>query len=99
MPYDPSLLTPLPDIDQYIDEMAAKYRLDRNFFRANLSAESGENVDVADSPRGAAGIGQIMPGTFAEIKKALPHLTSVRDPYSNIEASAYYLDQLLNKYD
>jgi soluble lytic murein transglycosylase-like protein len=81
------------EIDKYVDEMAAKHKVDPELIRAVIFAESGYNP-AATSRKGAQGLMQLMPGTAQQL--------GVRDAYNpkqNIEAGVRYLRALLDKYD
>jgi soluble lytic murein transglycosylase-like protein len=81
------------EIDKYVDEMAAKHKVDPELIRAVIAAESGYNP-AATSRKGAQGLMQLMPGTAQQL--------GVRDAYNpkqNIEAGVRYLRALLDKYD
>ena len=81
------------EIDKFVDEMAAKHKVDPELIRAVIYAESGYN-QAATSRKGAQGLMQLMPGTAQQL--------GVRDAYNpkqNIEAGVRYLRALLDKYD
>lgn len=59
------------------------------WFKAQAIAES-ELVVKAKSKVGARGLMQIMPATFAEIKKKFPELKNIHEPRWNIAAGIYY---------
>ncbi len=79
------------DIDSLITAKAQKYNLDPRMFRAQIQAESAFNPK-AKSPVGAMGLGQLMPGTAADmgVKDAF-------DPEQNLEGSAKYMRQMLDR--
>lgn len=70
---------------------------DWRWFKAQGIAESGLNPD-AQSPMGARGIMQILPGTYAEIKTQNPYLANIEDPRWNIAAGIFYDRQLYRKW-
>lgn len=71
---------------------AMKYQLDPRLFSSQIQAES--NFDpMAKSKAGAMGLGQLMPGTAGDL--------GVTDPFNagqNLEGSAKYMRQLLDRY-
>jgi soluble lytic murein transglycosylase-like protein len=58
---------------------------DWQYFKAQALAESGLDPN-AKSPVGARGVMQLMPGTYALIKKNKPELGDITDPEFNIGA-------------
>ena len=81
------------EINKFVDEMAAKHKVDPELIRQVILAESGFNPS-ATSRKGAQGLMQLMPGTAQQL--------GVRDAYNpkqNIEAGVRYLRTLLDKYD
>jgi soluble lytic murein transglycosylase-like protein len=58
---------------------------DWQYFKAQAMAESGLDPN-AKSPVGARGVMQLMPGTYALIKKNKPELGDITDPEFNIGA-------------
>lgn len=58
---------------------------DWQYFKAQAMAESGLDPN-AKSPVGARGVMQLMPGTYALIKKNQPELGDITDPEFNIGA-------------
>lgn len=71
---------------------AAASRISPPLLLALVAAESGGDP-TAVSPRGAMGLGQIMPATAARFGVADPF-----DPAANLMASARYLDILLRQF-
>ena len=59
----------------------------------SLIAEESNFDPQAVSPKGAAGLMQLMPGTAAELR-----VEDVFDPRQNVEAGALYLRSLLRRY-
>lgn len=72
-------------------QMAQKYGLPTNVFLSLVQQESGFNPE-ARSRRGAIGLGQLMPGTARELG------VDPTDPVQNLEGSARYLRQMLDKF-
>jgi len=70
---------------------ALKYNLDPDIFSKMIETESNWNPS-AISPKGAIGLGQLMPGTASDMQ------VDPLDPAANLEGSAKYLSQLYQKY-
>lgn len=87
------------------DDIFSKYSkryfgpfFDWRWFKAQAIAESRLRPQVV-SPRGALGIMQIMPTTFAEIKEENPHFSEISQPKWNIAAGIYYDRKLFRKWE
>ena len=82
-------------IQSYVEEAAAKERLEPALLRAVIKVESNFN-HKAESPVGAKGLMQMMPATATEVAsaKALDH----RNPRANVMAGARYLRSLINQF-
>jgi membrane-bound lytic murein transglycosylase F len=86
--------------DRYFKKYAKHYfgpGFDWRWFKAQGIAESGLDP-AARSAAGAKGIMQIMPGTFAEIRKDNPHFQNIEDPHWNIAAAIYYDRKLYRRW-
>lgn len=82
--------------DQYepmIQNHAARYSLAPELVRAVIQVESGFN-SRARSPKGAMGLMQLMPRTARDLG-----VVNAWDPDENIRGGAFYLRQLLDKYE
>ncbi len=71
--------------------MAQRYNLPPSIFLSLIQQESGFNP-AARSRRGAIGLGQLMPDTARELN------VDPRDPMQNLEGSARYLRQMLDRF-
>lgn len=82
-------------IQDYVEEAAAKERLEPALLRAIIRVESNFN-HKAVSPMGARGLMQLMPPTADQvgIRKALDH----KNPRANILAGARYLRNMINQF-
>lgn len=78
---------------QLIDSVAATHALPPALLHAVIEAESGYNAQ-AHSPKGAAGLMQLMPDTARELGVA-----DVWDPAQNIDGGARYLKRMLQLFD
>jgi soluble lytic murein transglycosylase-like protein len=74
------------DIRDYAISQAERYNIPTDIFLRMIGVESSWNQNAV-SPKGASGLGQLMPGTAAELG------VDPNDPYQNIEGSARYLAQ------
>lgn len=94
-------LTRVPsEYDPYLRKYTKRYfgpNFDWRWFKAQAIAESRLDPGVKSSV-GAVGIMQIMPATFAEIKKLNPHFERIEDPRWNIAAGIFYDRQLYRKW-
>lgn len=83
-------MSKIPDMIEYY---AHQEQIDPKLIRAVIEVESSFNVN-ANSPRGAIGLMQIMPGTARDLG-----LINRSDIQSNIGAGTHYLAQLLHHYN
>ncbi|WP_413992256.1 lytic transglycosylase domain-containing protein [Labrys okinawensis] len=80
-----------------IAEAAARFRLPTTWIRAVIGAESNGDPR-ARSPRGAMGLMQIMPRTWADLRKRQHLGSNPNDPRDNIIAGACYIRELFDRY-
>ncbi|MCA2411290.1 lytic transglycosylase domain-containing protein [Rhizobium leguminosarum] len=81
----------------FVSEAAKRFAISERWIRVVMQAESG-NDPAAISPKGAMGLMQIMPATWAELR-ARHHLgNDAFDPRDNILAGAAYLAELHDLY-
>jgi soluble lytic murein transglycosylase len=78
---------------QVVDREAARYGLDPRLVRAVIYVESGENP-LAESPKGAQGLMQLMPATAEEVGVDDP-----LRPRDNIRGGVGYLATLVHDFD
>jgi len=71
---------------------------DWRWFKSQAIAESRLRPNVT-SDRGAKGLMQLLPSTFAEIRKLNPHFVEIDTPRWNIAAGIYYDYYLYRKWD
>lgn len=86
------------EYDTHFRKYAKRYfgpNVDWRWFKAQGIAESALK-DRAESAVGAKGVMQIMPATFAEIRKKNPQFVNIDEPRWNIAAGIYY-DRYLYK--
>ena len=82
------------------NQVAQKNNVPETLFEKLIQTESAFNPN-AKSPRGAMGLGQLMPATAEELGLSLKedHSSgSILHPESNLNASARYLRKLFDKY-
>ncbi len=79
-----------PETDSHIAEAAQRFDLPEAWIRAVMRAESTGNSQAV-SPKGAMGLMQIMPGTWAELRARHGLGYDPFDPRDNILAGAAYL--------
>jgi len=89
----PSAATQAFDLDQVVREASSKNRLDPDFVRSVISAESNFKVHAV-SKKGALGLMQLMPSTAAQLG-----VTDPFDPRANVEAGTAHLSALLDRYN
>lgn len=82
----------LADIQNLIHAAAARHGISPNWLHAIVGGESGFKTNAL-SPKGAMGLGQLMPGTARELGVTNPY-----DPGQNIEGSATYLARLRDQF-
>lgn len=81
----------------FINEASHRFAIAPNWIRSVLSIESAGDVH-ARSPKGAMGLMQIMPATWAELRERYNLGNDPFDPHDNILAGTAYLRELLDRY-
>ncbi len=76
-----------------INRVADRHRIDRHVLTALVEVESARRTDAV-SPKGARGLGQLMPDTAKRFGVLDPH-----DPEDNLEGAAEYLSFLIQRYN
>jgi len=89
--------SPAINLDAPIAHAARRFALPDTLIRAVIAVESGGAV-FAVSPKGAMGLMQLMPGTWAELRQRYGLGVDPFDPCDNILAGAAYLRELLDRY-
>ena len=96
------------DFDEWVGTVSALYMVDPDIVRAIIERESGGKADAITPETGAAGLMQIMPGTWdaqvAEMRFFFG--TSVNevpsdplDPYDNVRVGLWLLTTLITRYE
>jgi soluble lytic murein transglycosylase-like protein len=84
-------------LDLPIARAAGRFAISQALVRAVIAAESG-GAAFAVSPKGARGLMQLMPGTWAELRLRYALGADPFDPCDNIFAGTAYLRELLDRY-
>jgi soluble lytic murein transglycosylase-like protein len=77
-----------------LNAAADRAGVDRAWFKSMVWAES-EFKPRLTSKKGAKGLAQLMPGTFAAMSKKYGLKNDINDPAANLQAGAYYLSDML----
>ena len=96
----PSNLAPAPARDllgELIAEAAQRFEIPAAWIRAVMKAESNGDPR-AISPKGAMGLMQIMPRTWADLRDRHRLGADPYDPHDNIIAGAAYIRELFDRY-
>jgi hypothetical protein len=80
-----------------IDEASRRFDVPAHLLRAVMHLESGAHARAL-SPKGAMGLMQIMPETYATLRARYALGANPYDPRDNILAGAAYLRELLDRY-
>ncbi|WP_082053702.1 lytic transglycosylase domain-containing protein [Gordoniibacillus kamchatkensis] len=75
-----------------INQAADRYSVPAGILKNIMMAESSGNPNIPDSPAGAQGLMQFMPGTARDLR------IDPYDPNQAIQGAARYLSQLYSKY-
>jgi hypothetical protein len=89
--------TPTMVLDEPIARAAQRFAIPDTLIRAVIVVESG-GVVYAVSPKGAMGLMQLMPGTWADLRRRYALGSDPFDPCDNIFAGTAYLRELLDRY-
>lgn len=81
----------------FIDDASRRFVVPVHWIRAVIDAESAGDVR-ARSPKGAMGLMQIMPETWAELRLRYDLGNNPYDPHDNILAGTAYLRELRDRY-
>jgi len=84
---------PAQNLDQVINAISDRHRIDPDFINSVIHAESGFNQHAV-SRKGAQGLMQLMPQTANQLGVA-----DAFNPADNVEGGTRYLRELLERYD
>jgi hypothetical protein len=84
-------------ITSALTEASNRFRLPVHWLRAVMHAESGGDAKSI-SRKGAIGLMQLMPATYAALRARYGLGADPFDPHDNIQAGAAYLRELLDQY-
>ena len=82
---------------EYIAEAAQRFELPAAWIRAVMRAES-DGDPHATSPKGAMGLMQVMPDTWADLRVRYRLGDDAYEPHDNIIAGAAYIRELFDRY-
>ncbi len=86
----------------YIDEASARFGVPSTWVERVMRAESGGRTELAGrsirSSKGAIGLMQLMPATWASMRAALGLGDNPDDPRDNILAGTYYLRLMYDRF-
>ena len=81
----------------FIDEAASRFSMPASWIRAVIQIES-EGNPKALSPKGAVGLMQLMPNTYAELRIRYGLGADPTDPHDNIVAGTAYLRDMRERF-
>ncbi|WP_244546973.1 lytic transglycosylase domain-containing protein [Bradyrhizobium sp. Gha] len=81
----------------FADDASKRFAIPMNWIGSVIKIESAGDVH-AKSPKGAMGLMQIMPATWAELRERYRLGNDPYDPHDNILAGTAYLRELLDRY-
>ncbi len=97
-PAEPSASHPAGDpFAEFVEQASRRFGVPVRWIRAVLDVESAQDAR-ATSPKGAIGLMQIMPATWAELRERYNLGNDPYDPHDNILAGTAYLRELLDRY-
>jgi hypothetical protein len=88
---------PTESVDSVVDEASRRFSIPALWIRSVIQVESGGNAQAL-SPKGAMGLMQIMPRTYAALRQAFGLGADPYQPRDNILAGAAYLREMLDLY-
>ncbi|MBB4261325.1 lytic transglycosylase domain-containing protein [Bradyrhizobium sp. CIR3A] len=81
----------------FVDEASQRFAIPMNWIGSVINVESAGDLH-AKSPKGAMGLMQITPATWAELRERYNLGNDPYDPHDNILAGTAYLRELLDRY-
>jgi len=102
IPAMPARASPVDGWDRPIAEASARFGIPETWIRRVMTAESGGRTTLngrpIESPAGAMGLMQLMPGTWQDLRTVLGLGKDPHDPRDNILAGAAYLRQMYDRF-
>jgi hypothetical protein len=93
----PASLSPAVDLAAFVTEASQRFDVPAVWIRAVIRIESGGQAGAL-SRKGAMGLMQIMPETWAELRARYDLGSDPYDPHDNIMAGAAYISELRDRY-
>lgn len=93
----PAYAAPLDQFQAHIKEASQRFAIPESWVRAVILAESGGDPKAV-SPKGAIGLMQLMPETWAELRDQYDLGADPFDPRTNILAGAAYLKAMQDRF-
>jgi Transglycosylase SLT domain len=81
----------------FVDEAASRFSVPASWIRAVIRIESNDNPKAL-SPKGAVGLMQLMPDTYAELRVRYGLGDDPKDPHDNIVAGTAYLRDMHERF-
>jgi len=97
VPSSAGTLPPTESVDAIVDEASRRFSIPALWIRSVMQVESGSNAQAL-SPKGAMGLMQIMPATYAALRQEFGLGADPYQPRDNIMAGAAYLREMLDLY-
>ncbi|KAH2807571.1 hypothetical protein KXV85_006256, partial [Aspergillus fumigatus] len=90
-------ILPLTRYARFVTEASRRFSIPEHWIRTVMKTESA-NDPLAVSPRGALGLMQVMPATWAELSVRYELGIDPFDPRDNILAGTAYLREMLDRF-
>ncbi len=97
VPSSAGSLPPTESVDSLVDEASRRFSIPAPWILSVMQVESGRNAKAL-SPKGAIGLMQIMPETYATLRQAFGLGADPYRPRDNIMAGAAYMREMLDLY-
>jgi hypothetical protein len=97
VPSSAGSLPPTESVDSLVDEASRRFSIPAPWILSVMQVESGGNAQAL-SPKGAIGLMQIMPETYATLRQAFGLGADPYRPRDNIMAGAAYMREMLDLY-
>lgn len=97
VPLQPPRINAADPLSAFVSEAAHRFSIPEPWIRAVMQAESGGNANAV-SPKGALGLMQLMPATYADMRIRYGLGNDPMQPHDNIIAGTAYLREMLDCY-